>query len=62
MLGYGVGLVLVVIAGVIIGGLMECWGFGVTTVDSEGILSVRLDFSGVATLYSHGAGIFLVAG
>lgn len=32
------------------------------TVDSGGLFSVRLDFSGVAMFYSRGAGIFLVAG
>lgn len=32
------------------------------TVDGGGMFSVRLDFSGVAMFYSHGAGIFLVAG
>lgn len=32
------------------------------TVDSGGVVSVRLDFSGVAMFYSWGAGMFLVAG
>lgn len=32
------------------------------TVDSGGVVSVRLDFSGVALFYSCGVGMFLVAG
>lgn len=32
------------------------------TVDSGGMISVQLDFSGVAIFYSYGAGIFLIAG
>lgn len=31
-------------------------------MDSGGMLSVRLDFSGVAMFYSWGAGLFLMAG
>nr|YP_004285904.1 NADH dehydrogenase subunit 6 [Eupsittula pertinax chrysogenys]ADM26311.1 NADH dehydrogenase subunit 6 [Eupsittula pertinax chrysogenys] len=37
-------------------------GFKVGTVDSVGVLFVRLDFSGVALFYSCGVGMFLVAG
>nr|QAU54028.1 NADH dehydrogenase subunit 6 [Grus carunculatus] len=62
VVGYAVGLVLVLVMGVVVGGLVECWNFGVVTVDSGGMLSVRLDFSGVAMFYSRGAGLFLVAG
>lgn len=31
-------------------------------MDSGGMLSVRLDFSGVAMFYSRGVGLFLMAG
>nr|AQU64379.1 NADH dehydrogenase subunit 6 [Porzana fusca]BCD55816.1 NADH dehydrogenase subunit 6 [Zapornia fusca erythrothorax] len=62
VVGYIVGLVVVLVFGVLVGGLVECWKFGVITVDSVGILSVRLDFSGVAMLYSWGVGVFLIAG
>nr|YP_007624318.1 NADH dehydrogenase subunit 6 [Grus carunculatus]AAD39379.1 NADH dehydrogenase subunit 6 [Grus carunculatus]ACN53604.1 NADH dehydrogenase subunit 6 [Grus carunculatus]BAV78717.1 NADH dehydrogenase subunit 6 [Grus carunculatus]BAV78718.1 NADH dehydrogenase subunit 6 [Grus carunculatus] len=62
VVGYAVGLVLVLVMGVVVGGLVECWNLGVVTVDSGGMLSVRLDFSGVAMFYSRGAGLFLVAG
>nr|YP_009473747.1 NADH dehydrogenase subunit 6 [Porzana paykullii]AVK39470.1 NADH dehydrogenase subunit 6 [Porzana paykullii] len=62
VVGYIVGLVVVLVFGVLVGGFVECWKFGVVTVDSVGILSVRLDFSGVAVLYSWGVGVFLIAG
>nr|QOD97548.1 NADH dehydrogenase subunit 6 [Nyctibius bracteatus] len=62
VVGCGGGLVLVLGVGVVIGGIYECWKFGVSTVDGGGVFSVRLDFSGVAMLYSHGVGMFLVAG
>nr|YP_007624357.1 NADH dehydrogenase subunit 6 [Grus leucogeranus]AAD39380.1 NADH dehydrogenase subunit 6 [Grus leucogeranus]ACN53643.1 NADH dehydrogenase subunit 6 [Grus leucogeranus] len=62
VVGYVVGLILVLIVGVVVGGFVECWDFGVVTVDSGGMLSVRLDFSGVAMFYSRGAGLFLMAG
>nr|YP_010035248.1 NADH dehydrogenase subunit 6 [Limosa haemastica]QRZ02522.1 NADH dehydrogenase subunit 6 [Limosa haemastica] len=61
VVGYGMGFVLVVAVGALVGGF-ECWKLGVVTVDSGGMFSVRLDFSGVAMFYSHGAGMFLVAG
>lgn len=61
-MGYGVGFVAVLVLGVVIGGFVECWKLGVVTVDSGGMLSVRLDFSGVAMFYSYGVGMFLVAG
>ncbi|NWH68890.1 NU6M oxidoreductase, partial [Chaetorhynchus papuensis] len=57
VVGYGVGLVLVFGVGVVVGGLL-----GVITVDGGGVLSVRLDFGGVAMFYSWGVGMFLVAG
>nr|YP_009990947.1 NADH dehydrogenase subunit 6 [Oceanodroma tethys]QNN84313.1 NADH dehydrogenase subunit 6 [Oceanodroma tethys] len=62
VMGYGAGLVLVIIAGMVIGDFVEWWKFGVVTVDSAGMFLVRLDFSGVAMLYSQGVGMFLVAG
>nr|BAV78729.1 NADH dehydrogenase subunit 6 [Grus nigricollis] len=62
VVGYIVGLVLVLVMGVVVGGVVECWNLGVVTVDSGGMLSVRLDFSGVAMFYSRGAGLFLMAG
>nr|QOJ46891.1 NADH dehydrogenase subunit 6 [Pygoscelis papua]UNH60012.1 NADH dehydrogenase subunit 6 [Pygoscelis papua]UNH60025.1 NADH dehydrogenase subunit 6 [Pygoscelis papua]UNH60038.1 NADH dehydrogenase subunit 6 [Pygoscelis papua]UNH60051.1 NADH dehydrogenase subunit 6 [Pygoscelis papua] len=61
VVGYSAGLVLALAVGLGVGGF-EGWKFGVNTVDSEGVVSVRLDFSGVAMFYSWGAGMFLVAG
>ena len=43
-------------------GVVGGWEWGVVTVDSVGLFSIRLDFSGAAIFYSRGAGIFLVAG
>nr|P43194.1 RecName: Full=NADH-ubiquinone oxidoreductase chain 6; AltName: Full=NADH dehydrogenase subunit 6 [Brachyramphus brevirostris]CAA52127.1 NADH dehydrogenase subunit 6 [Brachyramphus brevirostris] len=62
VIGYGMGFAMVLVVGVVIGGFVESWNFGVVTVDSVGMFSVRLDFSGVAMFYSWGAGMFLVAG
>nr|QEF29920.1 NADH dehydrogenase subunit 6 [Tringa guttifer] len=63
VIGYGMSFVLVVVVlVVVVGGVVECWKLGVVTVDSGGMLSVRLDFSGVAMFYSNGVGMFLVAG
>nr|YP_009166104.1 NADH dehydrogenase subunit 6 [Aptenodytes forsteri]AKZ87069.1 NADH dehydrogenase subunit 6 [Aptenodytes forsteri] len=62
VVGYGVGLVLVLAVGLGVGGFVEGWKLGVSTVDSGGVMSVRLDFSGVAMFYSCGVGLFLVAG
>nr|YP_009562258.1 NADH dehydrogenase subunit 6 [Yungipicus canicapillus]QAV57599.1 NADH dehydrogenase subunit 6 [Yungipicus canicapillus]QDB64221.1 NADH dehydrogenase subunit 6 [Yungipicus canicapillus] len=62
VLGYGVGLVGVLVVGVVTGGVGEYLKLGVWTVDSGGVVSVRLDFSGVAMFYSWGVGMFLVAG
>nr|ABY82580.1 NADH dehydrogenase subunit 6 [Tyto alba] len=61
VLGYSVGLISVLVAGVVwgVGGF---GGPGVITVDSWGLDSVRLDFSGVAIFYSQGVWVFLVAG
>nr|P41322.1 RecName: Full=NADH-ubiquinone oxidoreductase chain 6; AltName: Full=NADH dehydrogenase subunit 6 [Larus canus]CAA52137.1 NADH dehydrogenase subunit 6 [Larus canus] len=62
VVGYGAGFVLVLVVGGVVGGLVEFWHPGVITVDSGGMFSVRLDFSGVAMFYSCGVGMFLVAG
>nr|YP_009991881.1 NADH dehydrogenase subunit 6 [Aegotheles bennettii]QNN84755.1 NADH dehydrogenase subunit 6 [Aegotheles bennettii] len=62
VVGYGISLVLVLMVGMVVGGFVERWEFGLVTVDGGGVCSVRLDFSGVATFYSWGVGMFLVAG
>nr|YP_002640537.1 NADH dehydrogenase subunit 6 [Hypotaenidia okinawae]BAH24060.1 NADH dehydrogenase subunit 6 [Hypotaenidia okinawae] len=62
VVGYVMGLVLVLVVGVSVGDFVGGWKFGVGTIDSVGTLSVRLDFSGVAMLYSQGVGMFLIAG
>nr|QXU60085.1 NADH dehydrogenase subunit 6 [Dendrortyx macroura] len=62
VMGYGLGLVLVVVFGVVVGGAVDFWKGGVVTVDGGGVSLVRLDFSGVAVFYSCGVGLFLVAG
>nr|ADA58316.1 NADH dehydrogenase subunit 6 [Haliaeetus leucocephalus]ADA58317.1 NADH dehydrogenase subunit 6 [Haliaeetus leucocephalus] len=61
VLGYGAGMVLVLVVGAVASGV-ECWGIGAVTVDGEGVFMDRLDFSGVAMFYSWGAGMFLAAG
>nr|YP_009991894.1 NADH dehydrogenase subunit 6 [Urocolius indicus]QNN84768.1 NADH dehydrogenase subunit 6 [Urocolius indicus] len=61
VVGYGLGLLLVLIVGILVGGFGGL-GFGVDVVDSGGGFFVRLDFSGVAMFYSWGVGLFLVAG
>nr|P43195.1 RecName: Full=NADH-ubiquinone oxidoreductase chain 6; AltName: Full=NADH dehydrogenase subunit 6 [Brachyramphus marmoratus]CAA52128.1 NADH dehydrogenase subunit 6 [Brachyramphus marmoratus] len=62
VIGYGMGFIVVLVVGVVISGFVEYWNFGVVTVDSVGMFSVRLDFSGVAMFYSWGVGMFLAAG
>nr|YP_009990856.1 NADH dehydrogenase subunit 6 [Ardeotis kori]QNN84209.1 NADH dehydrogenase subunit 6 [Ardeotis kori] len=62
VVGYGGGFVLVLVVGVMVGGPVGGWELGVVTVDSGGVFSMRLDFSGVAMFYSYGVGMFLVAG
>nr|AAF85928.1 NADH dehydrogenase subunit 6 [Loxia leucoptera megaplaga] len=61
VVGYGFGMGLVVLVGLVMGGM-----FGLlveeSTVNGGGLLSVRLDFSGVAVLYSEGAGLLLIGG
>nr|AAO85254.1 NADH dehydrogenase subunit 6 [Parabuteo unicinctus harrisi] len=61
VLGYGAGMVLVLVVGVVVSGV-EYWKIGVVTVDNVGVFVDRLDFSGVAMFYSWGAGMFLAAG
>nr|YP_009926570.1 NADH dehydrogenase subunit 6 [Chloebia gouldiae]QNH92258.1 NADH dehydrogenase subunit 6 [Chloebia gouldiae] len=61
VVGYGFGMVLVVVVGLVVGGVSGVL-VGGETVDGGGLLSVRLDFSGVAVLYSEGVGLFLVGG
>nr|QWY85005.1 NADH dehydrogenase subunit 6 [Glareola maldivarum] len=62
VIGYGVGFTLILVVGMVIAGLAGGWDVGVVTVDSGGMFSMRLDFSGVAMFYSCGVGMFLVAG
>nr|YP_008999787.1 NADH dehydrogenase subunit 6 [Mareca falcata]YP_009721011.1 NADH dehydrogenase subunit 6 [Mareca strepera]QQV68473.1 NADH dehydrogenase subunit 6 [Mareca penelope]AGK07540.1 NADH dehydrogenase subunit 6 [Mareca falcata]QGM79809.1 NADH dehydrogenase subunit 6 [Mareca strepera]QQV68460.1 NADH dehydrogenase subunit 6 [Mareca falcata]QQV68486.1 NADH dehydrogenase subunit 6 [Mareca penelope] len=62
VVGHAAALVAVVLGGLVLGGFVGSWGLGVVTVDSVGMFTVRLDFSGVAMLYSRGVGMFLVAG
>nr|YP_010810143.1 NADH dehydrogenase subunit 6 [Reinwardtoena reinwardtii]UOG85364.1 NADH dehydrogenase subunit 6 [Reinwardtoena reinwardtii] len=62
VMGYGLGFAMVLVVGFVVGGFVEGWKLGVVTVDSGGVFSVRLDFSGVAMFYSCGVGMFLVAG
>nr|YP_009176294.1 NADH dehydrogenase subunit 6 [Gorsachius magnificus]ALI31242.1 NADH dehydrogenase subunit 6 [Gorsachius magnificus] len=62
VVGYGVGLIVLLSVGVVAGGFVECWKLDVATVDAGGVFSVRLDFGGVAMLYSCGVGMFLVGG
>ncbi|NWY96225.1 NU6M oxidoreductase, partial [Loxia curvirostra] len=61
VVGYGFGIGLVVLVGLAVGGML---GLLVeeSTVNGGGLLSVRLDFSGVAVLYSEGVGLLLIGG
>nr|QDX10468.1 NADH dehydrogenase subunit 6 [Phylloscopus affinis] len=61
VVGYGFGMGLVVVVGAVVGGVFEVLVEG-GTVDSVGFSFVRLDFGGVAMLYSWGAGLFLLGG
>nr|YP_007506998.1 NADH dehydrogenase subunit 6 [Urocissa erythroryncha]AFC65142.1 NADH dehydrogenase subunit 6 [Urocissa erythroryncha] len=61
VIGYGVGMGLVVVVGVALGGFSEVF-VGGDTVNNGGLSWHRLDFSGVAMFYSLGAGLFLIAG
>nr|UFA46241.1 NADH dehydrogenase subunit 6 [Horornis ruficapilla]UFA46254.1 NADH dehydrogenase subunit 6 [Horornis ruficapilla]UFA46267.1 NADH dehydrogenase subunit 6 [Horornis ruficapilla]UFA46280.1 NADH dehydrogenase subunit 6 [Horornis ruficapilla]UFA46293.1 NADH dehydrogenase subunit 6 [Horornis ruficapilla] len=61
VVGYGFGMGLVVVVGLAVGGVFEFLVEG-GTVNNSGLMSVRLDFGGVAVLYSWGAGLFLTGG
>nr|YP_009944055.1 NADH dehydrogenase subunit 6 [Dicaeum eximium]QOD95899.1 NADH dehydrogenase subunit 6 [Dicaeum eximium] len=61
VVGYAVGMGLVVVVGCVVVGVYEL-SVDVGTVNSGGLLSVRSDFSGVAVFYSQGAGLFLIGG
>nr|YP_009992351.1 NADH dehydrogenase subunit 6 [Cossypha semirufa]QNN90224.1 NADH dehydrogenase subunit 6 [Cossypha semirufa]QNN90237.1 NADH dehydrogenase subunit 6 [Cossypha semirufa]QNN90250.1 NADH dehydrogenase subunit 6 [Cossypha semirufa]QNN90263.1 NADH dehydrogenase subunit 6 [Cossypha semirufa]QNN90276.1 NADH dehydrogenase subunit 6 [Cossypha semirufa] len=61
VVGHGLGMCLVVAVGIMVGGGMESL-VDAGTVDSGGLSSVRLDFSGVAVFYSWGAGLLLIGG
>nr|YP_009926844.1 NADH dehydrogenase subunit 6 [Ptilorrhoa caerulescens]QNL16284.1 NADH dehydrogenase subunit 6 [Ptilorrhoa caerulescens] len=61
VVGYALGMGLVVVVGVVVAGSSELV-LGGDTVNNGGLLSVRLDFSGVGMFYSWGAGLFLIAG
>nr|AFL03158.1 NADH dehydrogenase subunit 6 [Falco peregrinus] len=60
VVGCGVGLILLLFVGAVIGGGVGCLSPGVGTVDSGGVVSVRLDSSGVAMFYFYGVGMFLL--
>nr|QBG37991.1 NADH dehydrogenase subunit 6 [Anser anser]QGL54698.1 NADH dehydrogenase subunit 6 [Anser anser] len=62
VIGCAVAFVAIVFGGLVFGGFMGAWKFGVSTVNNAGVFVVRSDFSGVSMFYSHGAGMFLVAG
>nr|YP_009355853.1 NADH dehydrogenase subunit 6 [Garrulax formosus]AKS10771.1 NADH dehydrogenase subunit 6 [Garrulax formosus] len=61
VVGYGFGMGLVVVVGVVLSGAYE-FLVDAGTVNNEGLALVRLDFGGVAVFYSWGAGLFLVGG
>nr|YP_010944663.1 NADH dehydrogenase subunit 6 [Prunella collaris]WMC20682.1 NADH dehydrogenase subunit 6 [Prunella collaris]WMC20695.1 NADH dehydrogenase subunit 6 [Prunella collaris]WMC20708.1 NADH dehydrogenase subunit 6 [Prunella collaris]WMC20721.1 NADH dehydrogenase subunit 6 [Prunella collaris]WMC20734.1 NADH dehydrogenase subunit 6 [Prunella collaris] len=61
VVGYGFGMGLVIVVGLVVGGVSGLSG-SVDTVNNGGLLSVRSDFSGVAVLYSEGVGLLLVGG
>nr|YP_009943821.1 NADH dehydrogenase subunit 6 [Tachuris rubrigastra]QOD95652.1 NADH dehydrogenase subunit 6 [Tachuris rubrigastra] len=62
VVGYVVGLMLVLVMGLYVVGASEFWLVGVETVDCVGVSSVRLDFEGASMFYFWGAGQFLIAG
>nr|AAZ80412.1 NADH dehydrogenase subunit 6 [Sitta pusilla] len=61
VVGYGLGMGLVIIVGVVVGGGVE-FVVNSGTVNGEGLSVARTDFSGVAVFYSWGAGLFLIGG
>nr|ANW84166.1 NADH dehydrogenase subunit 6 [Poecile palustris] len=60
VVGYAVGMGLVVGVGVVLGGVSGMMDVG--TVNNVGLGFVRSDFVGVAAFYSRGVGLFLVGG
>nr|AIS72594.1 NADH dehydrogenate subunit 6 [Pomatorhinus musicus] len=61
VVGYGLGMGLVVMVGVVLSGVLGVL-VSVETVNNVGLAVVRLDFSGVAMFYSWGVGLFLIGG
>nr|QDX10475.1 NADH dehydrogenase subunit 6 [Phylloscopus griseolus] len=61
VVGYGLGMGLVVVVGAVMGGMSEVLVEG-GTVDNAGLSFVGLVLGGVAVLYSWGAGLFLIGG
>nr|YP_009112016.1 NADH dehydrogenase subunit 6 [Pyrrhocorax pyrrhocorax]AIB03720.1 NADH dehydrogenase subunit 6 [Pyrrhocorax pyrrhocorax] len=62
VMGYGVGMgLVVVVVGAVMGGFSEV-SMEAETVNNTGLSWTRLDFSGVAMFYSLGGGLFLIAG
>nr|QNN90380.1 NADH dehydrogenase subunit 6 [Melaenornis chocolatinus]QNN90393.1 NADH dehydrogenase subunit 6 [Melaenornis chocolatinus]QNN90406.1 NADH dehydrogenase subunit 6 [Melaenornis chocolatinus] len=61
VMGRGLGMCLVILVGIMVGGGLESL-VDEGTVDSGGLSSVRLDFSGVAMFYSQGAGLLMIGG
>nr|YP_009357206.1 NADH dehydrogenase subunit 6 [Trochalopteron elliotii]AMJ17428.1 NADH dehydrogenase subunit 6 [Trochalopteron elliotii] len=61
VVGYGLGMGLVVVVGVVLSGVYGAL-VDAGTVNNVGLALVRLDFGGVAMFYSWGAGLFLVGG
>nr|AIS72590.1 NADH dehydrogenate subunit 6 [Pomatorhinus musicus] len=61
VVGYGLGMGLVVMVGVVLSGVLGVL-VSAETVNNVGLAVVRLDFSGVAMFYSWGAGLFLIGG
>nr|WDE77356.1 NADH dehydrogenase subunit 6 [Regulus satrapa] len=61
VVGYGLGMGLVIVVGIVVGVGQE-WLVSGNTVNNEGLLFTRSDFDGVALFYSWGAGLFLIGG
>nr|YP_009946894.1 NADH dehydrogenase subunit 6 [Phylloscopus examinandus]QOG08914.1 NADH dehydrogenase subunit 6 [Phylloscopus examinandus]QOG08927.1 NADH dehydrogenase subunit 6 [Phylloscopus examinandus]QOG08940.1 NADH dehydrogenase subunit 6 [Phylloscopus examinandus]BCD55933.1 NADH dehydrogenase subunit 6 [Phylloscopus examinandus] len=61
VVGYGFGMGLVIVVGVVVSGVLGVLVDG-GTVDNVGVSFVRMDFGGVGVLYSWGAGLFLIGG
>nr|AAG39567.1 NADH dehydrogenase subunit 6 [Phylloscopus trochiloides ludlowi] len=61
VVGYGFGMGMVIVVGAVVSGVFEVLVDG-GTVNNVGVSFIRLDFGGVAVLYSWGAGLFLIGG